>query len=52
MCDPTAAHAILAQGKKAETFFIDPLTDMPVLRTPDNDGKQVQRYYAPLSCRT
>ncbi|MFF8646443.1 hypothetical protein [Streptomyces sp. NPDC015345] len=49
MCDPTAAHAILAQDAKAEAFFIDPLTDMPVLRTPGDDGKQVWRFYAPLS---
>ncbi|MEU2440203.1 hypothetical protein ABZ595_29095 [Streptomyces rubradiris] len=49
MCDPTAAHAVLAQGKKAEAFFIDPLTDMPVMRTPDNGGKPVWRFYAPLS---
>ncbi|MFF3129635.1 hypothetical protein ACFVRD_47430 [Streptomyces sp. NPDC057908] len=49
MCDPTAAHAVLAQDDKAEAFFIDPLTDMPVLRTPRDDGKQVWRFYAPLS---
>lgn len=49
MCDPTAAHAVLAQDSKAEAFFIDPLTDMPVLRTPGDDGKQVWRFYAPLS---
>ncbi|MFF4179590.1 hypothetical protein [Streptomyces sp. NPDC001750] len=29
MCDPTAAHAVLAQDAKVEAFFIDPLTDMP-----------------------
>ncbi|WP_367140694.1 MULTISPECIES: hypothetical protein [Streptomyces] len=49
MCDPTAAHAVLAQDDRAEAFFIDPLTDMPVLRTPGGDGKQVWRFYAPLS---
>ncbi|MFE1190121.1 hypothetical protein [[Kitasatospora] papulosa] len=49
MCDPTAAHVVLAQGKKAEAFFIDPLTDMPVMRTPDNGRKPVWRFYAPLS---
>ncbi|MFE5519828.1 hypothetical protein ACFQ9Q_19195 [Streptomyces virginiae] len=49
MCDPTAAHAVLAQDGKAEAFFIDPLTDMPVLRTPGDGGKQVWRFYAPLS---
>ncbi|MFB6931305.1 hypothetical protein [Streptomyces chartreusis] len=49
MCDPTAAHAVLAQGSKAEAFFIDPLTDMPVLRTPADNGKQAWRFYAPLS---
>ncbi|MEW5631201.1 hypothetical protein AB1388_32330 [Streptomyces hydrogenans] len=49
MCDPTAAHAVLAQDAKPEAFFIDPLTDMPVLRTPGDDDKQVWRFYAPLS---
>lgn len=49
MCDPTAAHAVLAQGSKSEAFFIDPLTDMPVLRTPGDDSEQVWRFYAPLS---
>ncbi|MFF5131007.1 hypothetical protein ACFY41_29300 [Streptomyces syringium] len=49
MCDPTAAHAVLAQDDKAEAFFIDPLTDMPVLRTPGDNGKQVWRFYAPLT---
>ncbi|WP_331750104.1 hypothetical protein OG529_36765 (plasmid) [Streptomyces longwoodensis] len=49
MCDPTAAHAVLAQDTKPQAFFIDPLTDMPVLRTPDAGGKQVWRFYAPLS---
>ncbi|MCX5166252.1 hypothetical protein OOK39_45285 [Streptomyces sp. NBC_00264] len=49
MCDPTAAHAVLAQDAKVETFFTDPLTDMPVLRALGDDGKQVWRFYAPLS---
>ncbi|MFI6125425.1 hypothetical protein ACIBCU_37910 [Streptomyces sp. NPDC051064] len=49
MCDPTAAHAVLAQDAKAEAFFTDPLTDMPVLRTPHVNGKQAWRFYAPLS---
>jgi hypothetical protein len=49
MCDPTAAHAVLAQGDTAEAFFTDPLTDMPALRTTDNVGQQVWRFYAPLS---
>lgn len=49
VCDPTAAHVVLAQGKKADAFFIDPLTDMPVLRTPDDGGKPVWRFYAPVS---
>lgn len=49
MCDPTAAHVVLAQDSRAEAFFIDPLTDMPVLHTPDNAGKQVWRFYTPLS---
>ncbi|MFG3105111.1 hypothetical protein ACGFZL_31975 [Streptomyces sp. NPDC048182] len=51
MCDPTAAHVVLAQGKRAEAFFLDPLTDMPVLRTDDREGQQVWRFYAPLSSR-
>ncbi|WP_316779721.1 hypothetical protein [Streptomyces sasae] len=49
MCDPTAAHAVLAQGERAQSFLIDPLTDMPVLRTTGNDGKTIWRFYAPLS---
>ena len=49
MCDPIAAHAVLAQDAKTEAFFIDPLTDMPVLRTPGDGGKQVWRFYTPLS---
>ncbi|MCX5078879.1 hypothetical protein OHA84_37360 (plasmid) [Streptomyces sp. NBC_00513] len=49
MCDPTAAHAVLASGAKAEAFLIDPLTDMPVLRTTAEDGTPVLRFYAPLS---
>ncbi|WP_246259632.1 hypothetical protein [Streptomyces typhae] len=36
MCDPTAAHVVLAQGKKTEAFFIASLTDMPVPRTTDH----------------
>ncbi|MFD7163733.1 hypothetical protein [Streptomyces violascens] len=49
ICDPTAAHAVLAQDDRAEAFFLDPLTDMPVLRTPRKDGKQLWRFHAPLS---
>ncbi len=49
MCDPTAAHVVLAQGEKAEAFFIDPLTDMPVMRTVGHDSKPVWRFHAPLS---
>ncbi|MFC1436052.1 hypothetical protein ACEZDB_36005 [Streptacidiphilus sp. N1-3] len=49
VCDPKAAHAVLAQGDTAETFFVDPLTDMPALLTTDNYGQQVWRFYAPLS---
>ncbi|MCY0922829.1 hypothetical protein OS965_32595 [Streptomyces sp. H27-G5] len=49
MCDPTAAHAVLAHDTKPEAFFIDPLTDMPVLRTSGDDGKLAWRFYAPLS---
>ncbi|MGW5353392.1 hypothetical protein ACWERV_23135 [Streptomyces sp. NPDC004031] len=47
MCDPTAAHAVLAQDVKADAFFVDPLTDMPVLRT--HGPKPRWRFYAPLS---
>ncbi|MEV6165613.1 hypothetical protein AB0L71_27615 [Streptomyces sp. NPDC052052] len=49
MCDPTAAHVILAQSKKAEAFFINPLTDMPVMHTPDHGGKRDWRFFAPPS---
>ncbi|MGW7064943.1 hypothetical protein ACWGHM_41535 [Streptomyces sp. NPDC054904] len=49
MCDPTAAHAVLARGAKAEAFLIDPLTGTPVLRTTTDGGKPVLRFYAPLS---
>lgn len=49
MCDPTAAHAILAQRERVEAFFIDPLTDMPALRTPGDGDRQVWRFYAPLA---
>ncbi|KIF05672.1 hypothetical protein PL81_12035 [Streptomyces sp. RSD-27] len=49
MCDPTAAHAVLARGDAADAFFIDPLTDMPALRTSGEDGKSAWRFYAPLS---
>ncbi len=48
MCDPTAAHAVLADGSPAEAFFIDPLTGTPVLRAPGYDGTPVWRFYAPL----
>ncbi|MFD4922991.1 hypothetical protein ACFWNE_17025 [Streptomyces goshikiensis] len=47
MCDPT--EPALAQDAKAEAFFIDPLTDMPVPRTPGDGGKEMWRFYAPLS---
>ncbi|MER8193493.1 hypothetical protein ABTY00_05930 [Streptomyces microflavus] len=49
MCDPTAAHAVLAQEAKVEAFFVDPLTDMPVLRSSGSGNKKVWRFYAPLS---
>ncbi|MEU6680990.1 hypothetical protein [Streptomyces sp. NPDC046925] len=49
MCDPTAAHAVLARGDSPDAFFVDPLTDMPVLRTSDQDRKPLWRFYAPLS---
>ncbi|MCF3143765.1 hypothetical protein [Streptomyces platensis] len=49
MCDPTAAHAVLAHGDSAEAFFIDPLTDMPALRTSGRGGKPLWRFYVPLS---
>ncbi|WP_399946269.1 hypothetical protein ACGH52_38130 [Streptomyces sp. BBFR25] len=47
MCDPTAARVVLAQGKKAEA--IDPLTTCPSCAPPNNGGKPVWRFYAPLS---
>ncbi|MFG2961606.1 hypothetical protein ACGF5O_48840 [Streptomyces sp. NPDC048291] len=47
LCDPTAAHAVLAQGERAQSFLIDPLTDMPVLRIASS--KNIWRFYAPLS---
>lgn len=50
MCDPTAAHAVLAHGDSVDAFFIDPLTDMPALRTSsEEDGTPAWRFYAPLS---
>ncbi|MGW3185441.1 hypothetical protein ACWDD9_39845 [Kitasatospora sp. NPDC001119] len=50
VCDPTAAHATLAEGKQVEAFFVDPLTDMPVVRTR-NDGDKGPKwlFYAPLA---
>ncbi|GAA2793191.1 hypothetical protein GCM10010441_18040 [Kitasatospora paracochleata] len=50
ICDPTAGHATLAEGKEVDDFFIDPLTDMPVVRTKPDDGKSATwLFYAPLS---
>ncbi|MER5781314.1 hypothetical protein ABT104_06230 [Streptomyces mobaraensis] len=48
LCDPTAAHAALADGRPVDAFFIDPLTDMPVLRTTTGDAPGL-RFYAPLA---
>ncbi|MFJ4192090.1 hypothetical protein [Kitasatospora sp. NPDC089509] len=50
MCDPTAVHATLAEGKQVEAFFVDPLTDMPVVRTKADGSKGPQwLFYAPLA---
>ncbi|WP_331730220.1 hypothetical protein OHV05_35975 (plasmid) [Kitasatospora sp. NBC_00070] len=50
MCDPTAAHATLAEGKAVKAFFTDPLTDMPAVRTKDDgDNRAKWLFYAPLS---
>ncbi len=49
ICEPTAAHAVLAEGDAAEEFFTDPLTDMPALRTTGGGRRAVWRFYAPLS---
>nr|MDT0521284.1 hypothetical protein [Streptomyces sp. DSM 41633] len=49
MCDPTAAHAVLARGDAVDSFFIDPLTDMPALRTSREGHTPTWRFYAPLS---
>ncbi|MFF7182955.1 hypothetical protein [Streptomyces sp. NPDC008121] len=48
-CRPAAAHAVLAQNDKAEAYFTDPLTGMPVLRTHGADSRHVWRFYTPLS---
>ncbi|WP_438297251.1 hypothetical protein [Streptomyces sp. HUAS TT7] len=48
-CDPTAAHAVLAHGDPVDAFFVDPLTDMPALRTVAVNGRPLWRFYAPLS---
>ncbi|MFB6807643.1 hypothetical protein [Streptomyces sp. NPDC056387] len=49
MCDPTAAHAVLARGDTVDSFFLDPFTDMPVLRTAREGRTPTWRFYAPLS---
>ncbi|MFD7734150.1 hypothetical protein ACFV6F_27685 [Kitasatospora phosalacinea] len=50
LCDPTAGHATLAEGKQVEAFFTDPLTDMPVVRTKEEDPSRAQwLFYAPRS---
>ncbi|MET8624672.1 hypothetical protein ABZW30_13100 [Kitasatospora sp. NPDC004669] len=50
VCDPTAGHATLAEGKEVEAFFVDPLTDMPVVRTKDDGDKGPKwLFYAPLA---
>jgi hypothetical protein len=40
---------VLACGDRVEAFFIDPLTDMTVLRTCDDGGRPAWRFSAPLS---
>ncbi|WP_241269265.1 hypothetical protein [Streptomyces chrestomyceticus] len=47
LCDPTAAHAVLADDDRVDTFFLDPLTDIPALRTPADRGNPTWRFYAP-----
>ncbi|WP_158716896.1 hypothetical protein [Streptomyces rimosus] len=49
MCDPTATHAVLADDDRVDAFFLDPFTDVPVLRTPPDRGKPTWRFYAPLA---
>lgn len=49
LCDPTAAHAVLADDDRVDAFFLDPLTDMPALRTPADRGEPTWRFYAPLA---
>ncbi|MFJ9777217.1 hypothetical protein ACIRVF_39300 [Kitasatospora sp. NPDC101157] len=50
ICDPTAGHATLAEGADVDAFFIDPLTDMPVVRTKSDGDKSAKwLFYAPLS---
>ncbi|GAA2283198.1 hypothetical protein GCM10010430_80940 [Kitasatospora cystarginea] len=50
LCDPTAGHATLAEDKTVDAFFTDPLTDMPVVRTKDDDENHAQwLFYVPLS---
>ncbi|MET7304990.1 hypothetical protein [Embleya sp. NPDC005575] len=50
VCDPTAAHAALTD-KPVDTFFVDPLTGMPALRTApdDHDRDATWIFYAPLA---
>ncbi|MFK0050039.1 hypothetical protein ACIQU4_39215 [Streptomyces sp. NPDC090741] len=49
--EPTALHALLVMdGSPVDACFIDPLTGMPTLRSPDGaDGQPIWRFYAPLS---
>ncbi|MFF3863252.1 hypothetical protein [Streptomyces sp. NPDC002209] len=49
--EPTPLHALLVMdGSPVDARFTDPLTGMPVLRSPDGaDGNPTWRFYAPLS---
>lgn len=40
---------MLADDDRVDAFFLDPFTDMPVLRTPPDRGKSTWRFYAPLA---
>ncbi|MEV6581983.1 hypothetical protein AB0M92_27890 [Streptomyces sp. NPDC051582] len=49
--EPTPLHALLVMdGSPVDACFVDPLTGMPALRSPDGaDGNPAWRLYAPLS---
>ncbi|MYT26642.1 hypothetical protein GTW69_41355 [Streptomyces sp. SID7760] len=49
--EPTPLHALLVtDGSPVDACFVDPLTGMPALSSPDGaDGNPTWRFYAPLS---